>query len=250
MKRLFNYIARKAKRRIAFEKSEEFRFFLNNRHLFNKMPLFQYLYDYNKDPFMVMRANIVLKAYLNKAEMEQAINNLAKSDNLLNQYQEIISKLPYYQEKDNKIYIPFFSHSLNQIYAKEPEKLLTSPYNGLVDNFIDTLIDPFDKYGNELFNSSFTRLIKIKSDEKETAYFHKDTNTIYFVNDQGRLDTCVVLFDKYIKHPNYENILERIVPVVDAYFAFDRNAFIKNLYENGFISSHLLHLIKFKGWAK
>ena len=45
MKKLFNYIARKAKRRKAFEKSEEFRFFLESRHLLNKIPRFVNFYD-------------------------------------------------------------------------------------------------------------------------------------------------------------------------------------------------------------
>ena len=92
--------------------------------------------------------------------------------------------------------------------------------------------------------------MKIKNADKETAYFHYDTNTIYFINDQGRLDTSIVLFDRYLRHPNYSHMLERIKPVVDAYFAFDREALIKALHENGFISNTLLNLIKFRDWAK
>ena len=149
-----------------------------------------------------------------------------------------------------KIYIPFFSRSLNQIYFDEPEKLLTSPYAGLKDKFQDTVIDPFDTYGSEVYNSHFSRLVKIRQDDKEAAFFHYDTNTIYFVNEQGRLDTSIVLFDRYIRHPNYAHMLERIKPVVDAYFAFDREALIKALHENGFISNTLLNLIKFRDWAK
>ena len=43
-------------------------------------------------------------------------------------------------------------------------------------------------------------------------------------------------------------MLERIYPVVDAYFDFDREALIRALNENGFISSHLLLLIRFHDW--
>ena len=92
------------------------------------------------------------------------------------------------------------------------------------ENFKDTVIDPFDAYGNELYNSHFSRLVKIRSEDKETAFFHYDTNTIYFVNEQGRLDASIVLFDRYIRHPNYSHMLTRIKPVVDAYFNFDRTA--------------------------
>lgn len=59
-----------------------------------------------------------------------------------------------------------------------------------------------------------------------------------------------MLFDRFIRHPNYSHMLERIYPVVDAYFNFDREALIRALNENGFISSHLLHLIRFHDWAK
>ena len=257
MKRLFDYIASRAKKRKGFEKSEEFRFFLENRHLLTKLPRFVHFYDLDNDPFEVIRANIILQAYINKTKMEEEVNSLGNyitvnkknHAHFIKSYHEIISELPYYQDDKDKIFIPFFTRSLNQIYNEEPEKLLTYPYNGLKDNFKDTVVDPFDTYGSELYNSHLSRLVKIKKDDKETAYFHYDTNTIYFINDEGRLDASVVLFDRYIRHPNYSHMLERIRPVVDAYFAFDREAFLKALNENGFLSSTLLRLIKFRDWA-
>lgn len=258
MKKLFDYIASKAKRRKGFEKSEEFRFFLENRHLLTKIPRFVHFYDLESEPFEIMRANIILQAYLNKNKMEQEVRNLSNyiaankknHAHFVKSFHEIISELPYYQEGNDKILIPFFTRSLNQIYNDDPEKLLTYPYDGLAENFKDTVIDPFDTYGSELYNSHFSRLVKIRREDKETAYFHYDTNTIYFVNDEGRLDTSVVLFDRYIRHPNYAHMLERIKPVVDAYFAFDRDAFLKALHDNDFLSSTLLRLIKFRDWAR
>lgn len=258
MKKLFDYIASKAKKRKAFEKSEEFRFFLENRHLLTKIPRFVSLYDLDSDSFEVMRANIILQAYLNKAKMEQEARSLSNyitinkknHAHFVKSFHEIISEQPYFQDGDEKIFIPFFTRSLNQIYHDDPEKLLDYPYSGLAENFKDTVIDPFDTYGSELYNSHFSRLVKIKQVGKETAFFHYDTNTIYFVNEQGRLDTSVVLFDRYIRHPNYAHMLERIRPVVDAYFAFDREAFLTALTENGFMSSHMLHLVRFHDWAR
>lgn len=259
MKKLFDYIASRAKKRKGFEKSEEFRFFLESRHLLTKIPRFVNFYDLENEPFEVMRANIILQAYVNKVKIEEEISNLSQYFNLANKkdhaqfmksFNEIISELPYYQEDKNRIFIPFFTRSLNQLYFNEPEKLLTYPYDGLKDNFKDTVIDPFDTYGSELYNSQFSRLVKVKQVDKETAFFHYDTNTIYFVNEEGRLDASVVLFDRYLRNPNYSHMLERIKPVIDAYFAFDREAFLKELRANGFISSHLLHLIRFRDWAK
>ena len=259
MKKLLNYIASKAKKRTEFEQSEEYRFFLENRHYLTKSPRFIYLYEPGAEPFNVMRANVVLYGYLNKMNMEKEVENLRSyintnnknnHANFLKLFHEIISDQPYYQDDKVKIYIPFFTRSLNRIYFEEPEKLLTSPYDGLKERFQDTVIDPFDTYGSELYNSHFSRLVKVKQLDKETAYFHYDTNTIYFVNEQGRLDASVVLFDRYLHHPSYSHMLERIRPVVDAYFDFNREEFIRLLYDNGFISLHLLHLIRFHDWAK
>lgn len=252
MKKLFDYIASKAKRRRGFSKSEEFHFFIENRHLLMRLPQFIHFYDIENDPFQIMRANIILFAFLNKEKMEEEISNLrgylSNNDNhqsFLKAYREIISELPYYLDNKDKIYIPFFSPSLNQIYANEPEKILTPSYQYLFDNFKNSVIDPFDTYGSEIYNSHFSRLVKVCQNDKETAYFHYDTNTIYFINEQARLDASIVLFDRYIRHPNYAHMLERIKPVVDAYFAFDREGTINALYQNGFISSHLLRRIKF-----
>lgn len=258
MKNLFTYIAKKAKRRKTFEASEEYHFFIEHRHILMRFPQFIHFYDTENNPFQVMRANIILQALINKGKMEEEAKNLdnyldsskKNHDNFVKSFHEIISELPYYQEGNNKIYIPFFSRDLNQIYLNEPEKLLTSSYQGLKEDFKGTLVDPFDTYGSELYNSHFSRLVKIKTVEKETAFFHYDTNTIYFVNEQGRLDAGIVLFDKYIRHPSYSHMLERIKPVVDAYFAFDREGMIDALFANGFISNRLLHLIKFHDWAK
>ena len=257
MKNLFNYIASKAKRRKAFEQSEEFHFFIENRHILMHFPQFIHFYDTENDPFQIMRANIILQAFINKSKMEEEAASLDKyysknkdHENFIKSYHEIISELSYYQEGNEKIYIPFFNRELNQIYANEPEKLSSSSYSRLKDDFKGTLVDPFDTYGSEIYNSHFSRLVKISSVDKETAFFHYDTNTIYFVNEQGRLDAGIVLFDRYIRHPSYSHMLERIKPVVDAYFAFDREGMIDALFTNGFISNRLLHLIRFHDWAK
>ena len=172
--------------------SEEYLFSLKIAIIL-KIPRFAYLYDV-RDSFDVIRANIVLYGCLNSVILENEIENLkgyikvnSKSShtNLLKIYHEIISEQPYYQEGSEKIYIPIFSRALNQIYYENPEKLLTYPYNSLKDNFKDTVVDPFDTYGHELYNSHFTRLVKIKTVDKEAAFFHYDTNTIYLLTIKG-----------------------------------------------------------------
>ena len=45
MKRLLKYIASKAKKRTTFEQSEEFQFFLDNRHYLTRLPKFSAFYE-------------------------------------------------------------------------------------------------------------------------------------------------------------------------------------------------------------
>ena len=149
-------------------------------------------------------------------------------------------------EKEGRIYIPFFPKSINLLYLHEPERLNEYPYTDLFKSFVTLIIDPFDTYGNKLYNTKFTNLVLIENKNNVMAYFHYDTLTIYLINDQGRLDSKIVLFDRYLKKIDTENILERIKPVVDAYYEHNVQNLIKNLENNGFISSKMLFKLNHK----
>ena len=253
--KLFDILEKKQKTRTSFYKSDEYHFYMANRLMLNSFDKFDYLIN-PKDEFDIMRANIILKANLNKNLLEKEmksyetyINNGTTIDHvkLLNTLKDKMVDEPYFMEDKFKIYIPFFSRSINTLYTREPEKLLVPPYIELRSDFSDTTVDPFDTYGAELFYSTFTRLLKVGTNGKEIAYFHYDTNTIYIINKQGRLDCKIVLFDKYIKRPNYNHMLERISPVVEAYFNNDRKGLIYALHEQKLISAKLLYIIDKKG---
>ena len=198
----------------------------------------------------MMRANVIIYGLLNKQTIELEVKSLKeygqdKDEEAFNAaLRDRCIDLPYYSENEQKIYIPFFNRALNQIYTREPLKLLEEPYIELEGNFQNSSIDPFDTYGAELFNSFFTKLVKVGTNGREYAYFHYDTNTIYIANAQGRLDSRIVLFDKYIKKPNLNHMLERITPVVERYFADDREGFVNALLENKFISNKMYQMIK------
>ena len=250
MKRLFATLEAKKKRRNTFENSDEFKFFIENRHLLGKFNKFSFLYDSEGNEFNMMRANVIIYGLLNKQTIEMEVKSLKeygqdKDPEAFNAaLRDRCIDLPYYSENDMKIYIPFFNRAINQIYTLEPLKLLEEPYISLEDNYQNSSNDPFDTYGAELFNSFFTKLVKVGTNGKEIAYFHYDTNTIYIVNEQGRLDLKIVLFDRYIKKPNLNHMLERITPVVDKYFADDREGFIEALLENKFISKKMYQMVK------
>ncbi len=247
---LFELLEAKQKERKGIENTEEFSFFMEHRHELGKINKFSFLYDSEGNDFNIMRANIIITGLLNKQTIEAEVKSLDEYQQkqdvpaFLDSLKERLVDLPYFSSNNMKIYIPFFPRALNQIYTNEPLKLLSEPYSNLQDNFVNSCIDPFDLYGPDLFNSFFTHLVKVGTNGKEVAYFHYDTNTIYIVNAQGRLDIKIVLFDKYLKRPTTSHMLERITPVIDKFFANDREGFIQSLYDNGFISSKMLDLIK------
>jgi hypothetical protein len=255
MKDIYKLISSKAKKRTSFENSEEYAFYLQHKYLLAKVNKFAFANVSSPDDFDIMRINILLHSAVNKEIIEREIISLAEyikdgkkvvTHKFLSTLREKILDLPYLQDGKNKIYMPIFSRAMNQIYMKEPQKLLEYPYNQLINEYKESMIDPFDIYGYELYNSYFTRLVLlgVSPNKKEAAYFHYDLNTIYFINDQGRLDRTLVLFDKYMKNPSTSHMLERLKPLVDAYFAFDKEAFIDALVKGKFISKWMLSLIK------
>lgn len=249
MKRLFALLESKKKSRSEFENGDEFKFFIDNRYLLGKFSKYSFLYDSEGDEFNVMRANIIIYGLINKSTIEMEAKSLKeygqdKDPEAFNlALKERCIDLPYFSDKDLKIYIPFFTRALNEIYTLEPIKLLEDPYFNLEDNYQNSSVDAFDTYGADLFNSFFTKLVKVGTNGREIAYFHYDTNTIYIVNSQGRLDLKIVLFDRYIRKPVINHMLERITPVIEKYFENDRRGFINSLFENKFISSKMYHLL-------
>ncbi len=246
---LFKILRSKQKPRHTFKSDEEYKFFIENRHLLNKFPRFAFLQDTENSDFDIMRANIILHGLINMQTIEMEVKSLQEygQDTNKNEFNNALKNrivdLPYYSDKGIKIYIPFFSRAINDIYSREPIKLLKEPYASLHNHFETTSIDPFDTYGANLYNSFFTALVKVGSNGKECAYFHYDTNTIYLINDQGRLDESIVLFDKYLRRANYNHMLERIIPVIEQYFANNREGFIKALLDNAFISNKMYSIL-------
>lgn len=259
MKTIFEYLVKYKKHRRSFARSEEYNFFMTNRAILMKIPRFSFLNRPKQDEYNIMRANILIHAYWNKIAIEEEMDNfqfyMKKGEyvdhaKILQTLKEKMLDRPYLKYKNDKIYIPLFSRTLNALYNHEPEKLLNEPYKSLKEKFDDSIIDCFDIYGYHLLNSTFTRLILVKETDKGSAFFHYDTNTIYFVNPQGRLDNKLVLFDKYMKRPNYNHMLERIIPVAEAYFEYNKTALLNALHDKGLISAKMLYLLHRKKGMK
>lgn len=258
--KIFKLLDRYKKRRKGFYKSDEFTFYLLNRSALDKMPKFNYLSQGKINEFAIMRMNIILQANLNKTLIEEETSNLLnyfKENSSKANYEKLVLALkekmvdePYIRDQKAKIYIPFFSKAINLIYLNDPIQLTKHPYDSFKNDFNDVLIDPFDEYGYEIYNTNFTRLIKVCEQDRSAAFFHYDTNTIYIINEQGRLDCKIVLFDRFIRKPNYNHMLERIRPVINAYYSYDKKLFLDEMKKQEFISPHIYYLIKILDWRR
>lgn len=257
---LFQLLEKKQSK-TAFQASSEMRFFLDNSGILEDFQMFARFGKAQKS-FDVIRANIIIRSIINKRILEDAYekalriskkgitNPVEKEDfSLTTEGLEIIAKaresLPYYEEEGNRIYIPILSRSVNKIYSGDITKLSTRPFRSLLRNVDIMLVDPFDTYGAGLFESYFTKLVCIRKEKNSYAYWDYDAASIYIINNEGRLDVSIALFDRGLKKKSPNHMMSRIVPAVDAFYKGDKNEFEKALVDNQLISSRLIYRNKY-----
>jgi len=247
---LFQTLQKKQKT-TSFAHSDEMEFYLQNRVLLNDVSLYSPFLK-AQDSFDIIRANIIIRALMNKEIIEKSYRNKIKAEkksndlatNLDEFMKSAVSDLPFFKAQNgDRIYVPIFTYNLNKIYSGEYEKLSKVPYLTLLKNFDAATIDPFDYYGPSLFNSYFTKLVLIKEEAEGEAFYDFDAESIYFVNSQGRLDAKLCLFDRSLHHPSHNHMLKRISPVVDAYYKSDRESMLRILVDNKLISSKEIYKI-------
>ena len=255
MRSIYQILEDYQKPRLSINRSREYNRFLNNRYNLDRIPYYAYLYESETNFFNIMRANIILDSYLNKTILDgyvERINAAVKRnkpqevEDIKKEMRERLKDLPYYDDNGRRIYIAFFNRAINDFYINHPERFGEYPYSTLLKSFNSSIVDAFDTYGYHIYNSTFTRLVKIMESEnkKECAFIHYDTYTIYFINDQGRLENKMVLFDKFLERPSHNHLIERAYKVIDAYFKFNRTDTINALIENGFMSNKLFAIIR------
>lgn len=224
---------------------------------FENIPMFSSL-TYSNDDFSMIKAYAIILSLINKDEIEEYTKKAKESsmvelgridkEYIRNYVSDLMDKneLKYFIVDGKKYFVPIFSRALNLIYSNEQEKITESPYDKLLSNFKTSVIDTFEIYNFHLFDSSFTRLTPIKKVENVWAFYHSDFKTIYFINDQGRLETKIALFDKYMHKIVTSHLLDRLTPVVDAYFSNDRDLLYKSLIDNNLISYKAINKIRRK----
>ncbi len=197
-------------------------------------------------PFEVIRANIVSRSLENKEVIEKEVkNHIKNADGLPDQefIEGILSDLPYLKVNGEANYVPILPQSLSLLYSKDFLKLETEPYKRLLKDYQAILVDPFDFYGSSLFDSYFTSLVPLMKKEKEMACYDFDCDRIYFINDEGRLDAEIALFDKKLENVTKTHLTSRLKKVANAYFSYSRDALLKTLVEEKLVSNFLIQEI-------
>jgi len=246
--RLFELLKTEQKH-VRLTDSPEYAFFMTHRHLFVDHNVFLDLYNL-EDDFALIKANIVLKSIINKETIEAKLQELKETSIRVNgrfkhhEMREAISThkwdLPFFMDKDLPCYIPIFNRAMNYIYAKEPDKLCDFPYQKLQTEFANSIINPFETYNFALYDSYFTRLIKLGQDATSMAFYHLDFRKLYVVNRQGGLDIAIPVFDRFIDREDEEGIVDRLLPVVNCFFANDREGMVAALLNGRLVSQQLV----------
>ena len=236
------------RRKINYSSTEDFRFFSENAGKYAQILSFYHIPLSERNPFRVIQGNILIRSAMNKKLVDDVLNleydnslkvtevsqNEYLRKKLWNSYEK--NNSPYFSVGKARIYIPLFSIPLNIIYNDQCDKLVEYPYNQLTKNPLTSFVDIFDTYGYKVYDSKFTNLVLIKEDKTSAAFYSNDFSCIYIINDQGRLDQIIPLYDKYIKHPEMHHIMSKLTDVVDAYYSSSYPTFVFSLYSNGFIS--------------
>ncbi|HZJ89986.1 MAG TPA: hypothetical protein VFD05_04900 [Bacilli bacterium] len=206
-------------RRDALTSSREYKRFREHYSLLYEHHALLY-FDNDKDGYSLIIASIIIEVLQQIEKLKQQSFTLLAKENRLTTFTHL----------DTVISVPLFGVSNNLLITKE-----------LLPNFDlnHYLIDFLEAYNFNLLESKFTSLVFLYEHKNTRAYYHYDFNTVFIVNNQGRLDQRICLFDKNIKSPNYENIKERVLPAVKAYYALDKKGFITALYTNDLISQKL-----------
>ena len=127
---------------------------------FRSKELYDKYLDCEND-FDIIKANIIIKAIINKEELDKIIEDtyLKYDKSSINEIKDLIkeqvSDLPYIDYENFKVYIPFFNKATNFVYSVENEKKKEFPYIDLTKKYEPFLVEPFETYSVDLFNSLY-----------------------------------------------------------------------------------------------
>ena len=251
MKKINQILLSKQSKEFDFYKSSQYTFYLKNRKEMKGF-LVQPNISSSSKIFDIICKNAVISAILNKKVLDNICKDLFSSiyltskltfEEFLKYYHARIVDLKRFKSLDKQIYIPIYTHVLNDIYLNNPLELLKQPYSEVVDNLKGNYIDMFTTYNYQLFDSTFTKLIKIKEYKNGVSFYDFDSATIFFINDQGKLDYYLPVFDKWMVKFNTSRLMNRLTSVCDCFYEGTKESLINELYATALISEKMRNIL-------
>ena len=92
----------------------------------------------------------------------------------------------------------------------------------------------------------YTGTPEIKEYKSGVAFYDFDCATIFFINEQGRLDYYLPIFDKWMKKINTSRLINRLLPVCDSYYEGTKDNIISELYNMSLISEKMKKILENK----
>ncbi len=240
--KLYSYLYSQ-KKYSKFKKSDDYAFFNQYKYILEENILFAKYLDID-NIFDLMKANIIIKSMINKYRLdeifeEEFINrNFNTEEEIYSNIKEKSVELPCFISDNQKIFIPFFNRSTNLVYSSNFDLMNKEPYLNLKRRFDPFVVDPFETYKIEVFDSVFTKFVKVMEHANSTVFYHYDLDIIFVINNQGYLDSYITLFDRHMKNVNKDHLIDRIRHSMDYYFENNLVGFLYSLYENNLISQY------------
>lgn len=251
MKKINKILRKNQSKKFDFYKSEQFLYYKKHKNVLSKFLVAPNLKTTSK-VFDYICKNVILGAVLNKIQLDVIckdlfssiyLNNKLTFEEFLKYYHARIVDLKFFKSNDIEIYIPIYTHVLNEIYYKKPLELLKQPYCEVVDNLKGNYVDMFSTYNYKLFDSTFTKLIKIKEYKELVAFYDFDSATIFFINPQGRLDYYLPIFDKWMDKINTSGLINRLISISDAFYMNNKTELIETLRKERVISEKMKEIL-------
>lgn len=240
-KTIFQYLQWSNPKPMANSAEEEF--FYHHASNFNSKTN---IYNDTSSIYGLIRACIILEGERNREELDYFLQTFPKEAlSLPSVMKNAKNKLPYLKKGSKRIYIPTLNEEVNDLYYRDMKLLLDGKYEGLFKGDSSFYVDPFETYGRALFDSTFTRLIRLDIQENDLCgFYHPFFETVFILDNKGCLVQEIPLFDEKLKYPNKENLFERLDELMKSYFSADRERFLTSLKDLKLISQQLYEDIK------
>ncbi|MCI1735764.1 MAG: hypothetical protein LKM30_08635 [Bacilli bacterium] len=218
--------------------SEEQIFFDQHASLFNEATL---VFNDPSSLFGVIRADIVLEGLLSKVTLDTFLQTYTP-EQLTKDFvnRNAHDRLPYMTFQNQRIYIPTYPVEINRRYGEDMASLLQDPYKEILFDSKAFVIDPFLTYGNSLFQSSFSRIVKLDMGSSGSdCFYHPEFKTVFVIDKQGCLLEEIPLFDEKLKPTSQKDLFPRLNLLMKDYYANRPDLFRDHLLAYGFISKNL-----------